>query len=96
MSETKNIVIGNMQPRADLPLQLLLADIDEVLTAHRASVGDLLVVARQLMVSAVGQLAGQGTVRRADLETLCHQTAQTVLQAMLQRINAKNMTQGEA
>lgn len=94
MSKTKDMVIDDMQRREDLRLQLLMADVDEVLTNHHATKPDVLAVADRLLVSLAGEfreeIGRDGALRLAD------QLADTVRQHLRQRILAEPQTVGEA
>ena len=46
----------------DTRLQLMMLDIDGVLTRHHASATDVLAAAQQMAVSAVGDLANKGNL----------------------------------
>ena len=43
-----------------LPTQLMMLDIDEVLTRHGATTTDVLAAAQQMAVSAIGDLTNRG------------------------------------
>ncbi len=94
MSKTKDMVIDDMQRRYDLRMQLLMADVDELLTAHRATKPDVLAVADRLLVSVAGEFSQEigrdGALRLAD------ELADTVRQHLRQRILAEPQGVGEA
>lgn len=72
--------------KSDLELQLMMADVDEALSLHHPEVIDLMVCAQRLMVSAIGQIADRRDTTQPKLRQLADSLADTMRQAMHQRI----------
>jgi len=72
--------------KTDLELQLMMASVDEALSMHHPQVVDLMVCAQRLMVSAIGQIADRRDTPQPKLRQLADSLADTLRQAMLQRI----------
>lgn len=72
--------------KSDLELQLMMASVDEALSLHHPQVIDLMVCAQRLMVSAIGQIADRRDTPQPKLRQLADSLADTLRQAMLQRI----------
>ena len=70
----------------DLELQLMMASVDEALSLHHPQVIDLMVCAQRLMVSAIGQIADRRDTPQPKLRQLADSLADTLRQAMHQRI----------
>lgn len=72
--------------KSDLELQLMMASVDEALQLHHPQVVDLMVCAQRLMVSAIGQIADRRDTPQPKLRQLADSLADTLRQAMHQRI----------
>ena len=72
--------------KSDLELQLMMASVDEALSLHHPQVIDLMVCAQRLMVSAIGQIADRRDTPQPKLRQLADSLADTLRQAMHQRI----------
>lgn len=72
--------------KSDLELQLMMASVDEALSLHHPQVVDLMVCAQRLMVSAIGQIADRRDTPQPKLRQLADSLADTLRQAMHQRI----------
>lgn len=70
----------------DLELQLMMASVDEALSLHHPQVVDLMVCAQRLMVSAIGQIADRRDTPQPKLRQLADSLADTLRQALHQRI----------
>lgn len=78
----------------DLQLTLLMADIDEVLSQHKASVEDVMTAGLQLIYSGFGQVADENPT--ADLEELARMIANTLHLQLRQRISSPPPPMAEA
>ena len=72
--------------KSDLELQLMMASVDEALSLHHPQVTDLMVCAQRLMVSAIGQIADRRDTPQPKLRQLADSLADTLRQALHQRI----------
>lgn len=72
--------------KTDLELQLMMASVDEALSLHHPQVVDLMVCAQRLMVSAIGQIADRRDTPQPKLRQLADSLADTLRQALHQRI----------
>jgi hypothetical protein len=70
----------------DLEMMLMMASVDEALSLHHPQVIDLMVCAQRLMVSAIGQIADRRDTPQPKLRQLADSLADTLRQAMHQRI----------
>ena len=77
--------------KSDLELQLMMASVDEALSLHQPQVIDLMVCAQRLMVSAIGQIADRRDTPQPKLRQLADSLADTLRQALLQRIGETPM-----
>lgn len=68
----------------DLSLTLLIADIDEVLTAHHADTAQVVAAGQQLILSAFGQIVddnGWSSESRAESHSVSAESRQTKAKA---------------
>lgn len=72
--------------KSDLELQLMMASVEEALSLHHPQVVDLMVCAQRLMVSAIGQIADRRDTPQPKLRQLADSLADTLRQALHQRI----------
>ena len=70
----------------DLEMMLMMDDVRQALDLHSPEVIDLMVCAQRLMVSAIGQIADRRDTSQHKLRQLADSLADTLRQAMLQRI----------
>ena len=78
----------------DVQLTLLMADIDEVLSQHKASVEDVMAAGIQMIYSAFGQVVDENPT--ADLEELARMIANTLHLQLRQRISSPPPPMAEA
>ena len=70
----------------DLEMMLMMDDVRQALDLHNPEVIDLMVCAQRLMVSAIGQIADRRDTPEPKLRQLADSLADTLRQAMHQRI----------
>lgn len=58
-----------------LPTQLMMLDIDEVLTRYEATTTDVLAAAQQMAVSAIGDLTNKALADGHQTSDISHQTS---------------------
>lgn len=71
----------------DLSMNLLLADIDEVLLAHHANTAQVMAAGRQLIVSAFGQIVDDSPA--ADHARIADSLAELLHRHLKERITLK-------
>jgi predicted metalloendopeptidase len=71
----------------DLEMMLMMDDVRQALDLHSPEVVDLMVCAQRLMVSAIGQIADRRDTPEPKLRQLADSLADTLRQAMHQRID---------
>ena len=74
----------------DTELQLMMLDIDGVLTRHHADTTDVLAAAQQMAVSAVGDLANKGN-QPDTLHRAADAIAEQIRAALHKRIDQGNL-----
>jgi len=78
----------------DLTLNLLLADIDEVLHAHHVNTALVMAAGRQLIVSAFGQIVDECPT--ADHASLADTLADVLHRSLRERITLKRKPMAES
>ena len=78
----------------DLSLNLLLADIDEVLLAHHVDTAQVMAAGRQLIVSAFGQIVDDSPA--ADHARIADSLAELLHRKLRERITLKRKPMAES
>ena len=71
----------------DHEIQLMMLDIDGVLTRHHADTADVLAAAQQMAVSAIGHLVNNGQCSMVNGQSLADAIAEQIREALHKRID---------